>query len=121
MADARMKLKVGDVFSTNHRLPIMPEIDPADPLVAIAKIRHSKKNALLRVVAVQSPRDREAEKIPFRVRRFWHTLRKTGSLPGPREVLPPWYQVGSGQADVIGWINSTALVGKKILVRKPKK
>jgi hypothetical protein len=90
-------LAVGQTMALSRQTPLMPELDPADPMAAIQRMRQLPAGSRIHIQAV---------------------ARKHGS---------PWYQVRassrSGSSLGSGWINGTALSGQssadpKVQLRK---
>jgi hypothetical protein len=82
-----LNLKLGTTYRLAKRTPLMPELEPVDPLKAIEDIRQMEVGTLVRVIAVQDLRN------------------------------SPWYHVtvrNGSQAGATGWINSIALLGQDI-------
>ena len=79
-------LEVGQVFQLTDETPLMPELEPSDPMNALSKMRRLPAGVWIKI-------DKVAKK-------------KTN----------PWYQVrardSQGNAVGSGWINSTALIGQ---------
>ena len=78
----------GQVFRLKKITALMPELEPADPIAAIGRIRELRPGAIIRVVRVSYKRGKT-----------W-----------------PWYAVeatsGNGEGLGAGWINSIALLGQ---------
>jgi len=79
-------LRVGQVFRLTKETPLMPELEPADPLKAIGKIQRLTPRTTIKVLEVSMPRQ------------------------------TPWYfvEARSTSRKLLGkgWINSIALVGQ---------
>lgn len=79
-------LAVGQTMSLSRQTPLMPELDPADPMAALQRMKQLPPGSQISVVAVSRK----------------HTV--------------PWYQVRasapSGSSLGSGWINGTALRGQ---------
>ena len=81
-------LKVGGTYRLPRGAPLMPELNPSDPLAAIRKMLQVPPGGSIAVISVSEKRG------------------------------IPWYQVDAYDAvkEVIGrgWVNSTALVGQRL-------
>jgi ribosomal protein L40E len=79
-------LAVGQTMSLSRQTPLMPELDPADPMVAMQRMRQLPAGSRISILAVSRK----------------HTV--------------PWYRVRasarSGSSLGSGWINGTALRGQ---------
>jgi len=80
-------MKVGQIFQLTKETPLMPEMDPADPLAALSKMRKLPAGSYIKVSKIA------------------------------RKASSPWYQVSSIDRQKknrlgTGWINSVALMGQ---------
>jgi len=82
-----MQLEHNRTYQVSRDVPLMPEVDPVDPMEALAKIRIIKAEG--RFVVTGGKRSRQGACV------WWYRVATT--TPG-------------GVAHV-GWINSTALIG----------
>lgn len=80
----------GKIYSISKTTPLMPEFDPSDPIAAINKMKELVAGSRITILATKD---------------------KNGT---------PWYEVSAtdknGNKIGNGWINSTALIGQKMLV-----
>jgi hypothetical protein len=83
-------LQVGNRYRISRGTPLMPEIEPADPMAAIALIQQIPSGGAIQI----------------------HELRNRGGTP--------WYRAtaygAAGESIGDGWINSTALIGQDLQV-----
>ena len=78
-------LVVGESYRFSGKVPLMPELDPADPIAAIRRVIEITPGSVVRVVETADQRG------------------------------TPWYGVMLARSEsTTGWINSTALIGLEI-------
>jgi hypothetical protein len=82
------KLRIGQAFFVSKEAPLMPELEPADPLAAVQRVQQIPKGGAFKV----------------------YEVKKKGASAWYRVVAfnPNKKQLGSG------WINSTALLGQDL-------
>lgn len=83
-------LKKGKTYSVSKTTPLMPEINPSDPIAAMNEMKELASGSRITILSTKD---------------------KNGT---------PWYEVNAtdteGNKIGKGWINSTALIGQKLLV-----
>ena len=83
-----MKLRTGQAFFVSKETPLMPEIEPADPLAALQRMKQIPKGGAFKI----------------------SEIRKKGTSPWYRVVAIDQNKKRIGD----GWINSTALLGQDL-------
>lgn len=90
--DPTQSLRAGQVYQLTNKTPLMPELEPADPIEAMRRVKQLPPNVTIKVLSVSMKQN------------------------------TPWYQVeAKGPSNSIigtGWINSIALMGQGVV--KPK-
>jgi len=84
------RLSIGRTYRLSKETPLMPEVEPSDPIGAIERIKRMPAGSRIRVLVC--------------------TVRQS----------TPWYKVqaavGPGNTRVTGWVNSIALLGQRLSV-----
>jgi hypothetical protein len=84
--DPTQSLRVGQTLRLSKRTPLMPELEPADPLAALRKIRRLPPGTTIRVL-----------KVGMKLQTPWYFV----------EAEEPFRDI-----PIYGWINSIALMGQ---------
>lgn len=85
-------LDVGGAYVVSRETPLMPELDPEDPIAALRRMKQIPKGGAFKILGVA------------------------------KRASSPWYRVAAidnkGGKIGAGWINSTALVGQELKPRR---